>query len=176
MRRLFIGIELPDALKIAVREACAGYPASRWQQSSQLHLTLRFLGQVPDHHAATLDAVLQTIEAERFELAIAGVGCFGSVQDPRVLWAGVAPTAPLETLHRQVDDALPLGLASDGREFRPHVTLARLRPQGVPADDWLRRYADLCSAPSVITEFALISSVATAEGSQYTVIGRYPLA
>lgn len=175
MRRLFIGIELPDELKAAVLQACTGYPAPRWQQSAQLHLTLRFLGQVPDHHAVTLDAMLRTIEAKRFEIAIAGVGCFGTVQEPKVLWAGVAPTAPLETLHRQIDATLPLGLASEGLEFRPHITLARLRPQGVAAEDWLGRHRDLASAPSLITEFALISSVATSEGSRYTVIGRYPL-
>ena len=88
----------------------------------------------------------------------------------------MTPTGPVEALNRAIDAALPsLGLSTDGEEFRPHITLARLRASALPADAWLKQHSALASAPALISEFVLVSSVPDVDGSRYTTIGRYPL-
>ncbi|SDS93147.1 2'-5' RNA ligase [Halopseudomonas xinjiangensis] len=176
MPRLFVGIELPESLKASALGACADYPALRWQQASQLHLTLRFQGDLPQQRLAELENALEAVDVPRFEMAIKGVGCFGSVRSPSILWAGVWPTEPLQLLRACIDThLLPLGLVADNADFRPHVTLARLRPPAADATGWLTRYAGLASRPAEIASFSLVASVPSAAGSRYNTIRRYGL-
>ncbi len=176
MPRLFIGVELPDSLKAAALDACSDYPAPRWQRATQLHLTLRFLGDWPQPRLIELENALKKVDVPRFETAIDGVGCFGGVESPRILWAGVSPTEPLQALRAAIDlQLLSLGLVGDGADFRPHVTLARLRAPAPDATGWLARHAALRSASVDITSFSLVASVPAEAGSRYTTIARYGL-
>ena len=78
-------------------------PGARWVRPDNIHLTLRFLGEVDAPTAADLDTQLGRIGATAFELRIAGVGTFGPARNPTALWAGAARSEPLRFLHDKVD-------------------------------------------------------------------------
>ena len=102
-------------------------PGARWQRRDQMHLTLRFIGEVDEARGHDIDDALATVRAPAFTLELAGVGDFGG-KDPRALWAGVRANDALIHLEKKVESALQrLGLEAEPRKFTPHVTLARLR-------------------------------------------------
>lgn len=176
MPRLFIGIELAEPIKRAALEAQQGYPAPRWQAAQQLHLTLRFLGAVEQERLPALERALRSVRAEPFELGVAGVGCFGEPDSPRILWAGVSAQEPLRRLREQIDRSLlDLALAYPTSPYCPHVTLARLRPPAPSARAWLAAYQSLSSPSARVTEFSLVASLPTAEGSRYSCVQRFGL-
>ncbi|HEX3808801.1 MAG TPA: RNA 2',3'-cyclic phosphodiesterase [Rhizomicrobium sp.] len=174
--RLFVALALPDAVAQTMFLLQSGVPGARWQTREQLHLTLRFIGEVDGRDAANIDDVLSTIEAPPFTLALKGVGEFGG-KNPRALWAGVSDPEPIIHLQKKIERALQrLGLAPEERKFTPHVTLARLR--GAPPAkviEYLADHALYASAPFQVAEFALYSSHLTPGGSVYTVERRYGL-
>src|SRR6185312_11679014 len=127
MIRLFVALALPDSVAQTLMMLEYGVPGARWQEREQLHLTLRFIGEVDGRDASGIDDALSAISAPRFSLQLKGVGEFGG-KTPRALWAGVAPNEALMHLNRKIETALQrLGLEAEQRKFTPHVTLARLK-------------------------------------------------
>ena len=133
--RLFVALALPAEVRRAIHGAAAPLRdalgrAVAWTPADTLHLTLRFLGDVP---RAGLDDLLASLgeaaaASEPATLAIGGIGAFPSMGRPRVLWLGVAPDAALAALQARVERACAaLGHAAEPRPFHPHVTLGRLR-------------------------------------------------
>src|SRR6185295_8481192 len=132
MIRLFVALSLPDAVADPLVMLQTGVPGARWSARKQLHLTLRFIGEVDERVAADIDDALSLISAPGFTLELAGVGEFGG-KHPRALWAGVRPNDALKHLQRKIETALlRIDLPAEERKFTPHVTLAYLRatPQG----------------------------------------------
>ena len=174
--RLFVGLSLPDAVAQSLSLLRAGVPGAHWQTREQLHMTLRFIGEVDGRDAAAIDDALSTISAPRFRLELKGVGEFGG-KNPRALWAGVREPAPIVHLQRKIEAMLQrVGLAAEERKFTPHVTLARLR--GAPAGkvmDWLSDHALYAGMPFKVTEFILYSSQITPNGSIYVAERSYGL-
>jgi RNA 2',3'-cyclic 3'-phosphodiesterase len=174
--RLFVAIALSDAAARALLSLQNGVVGARWQTREQLHLTLRFIGEVNEARLADIDDALSQVVAAPFTLTLKGVGCFGG-KNPRALWAGAAEPGPLCHLNRKIESATQrLGLAPDARKFSPHVTLARLKgtPRGA-VTDFLADHA-LFAAPSFeAVSFALYSSLTAPAGSRYTVEREYPL-
>jgi len=167
--RLFVGLSIPDSVAAGLFLLQGGVPGARWSTREQLHLTLRFIGEVDGRDAAAVDDVLSAIGAPRFSLELHAVGTFGG-RDPRELWAGVRPNEALMHLQRKVETAIQrIGLAADARKFTPHVTLARLRgsPRGRVVD-YLTDHALYSSPPFEVNEFLLYSSTLTPNGSIYT--------
>src|SRR3546814_2408638 len=110
-----------------------GLAAARWQSDEQLHLTLRFIGEVDRHRAEDVAAALGALHAPAIEARIAGVSVFERQGRPHMVWAGVEPLAPLAALHRKVDQCLArVGVAPETRAFLPHITLARLNRAAGP--------------------------------------------
>ncbi len=176
MMRLFVALAIPDAVAQTLLLLEAGVPDARWQTREQLHLTLRFIGEVGGRDAAAIDDALSAISAPAFALQLKGVGEFGG-KSPRALWAGVAPSGALVHLQRKIEAALQrIGLEAEPRKFTPHVTLARLRAaaQG-RVMDYLVDHALYASAPFEAREFILYSSELTSDGSIYVPERRYPL-
>ena len=106
MPRLFLGLELPEhqcQQLLALREPIVSL---RWQTAAQLHLTVRFIGDVQDLQVAELTPALAALDAPAFLLQLGGVGYFGSPQRPSILWAGVLAPAPLQALRQQVDELI----------------------------------------------------------------------
>jgi 2'-5' RNA ligase len=136
--RAFVAILLDDALRHALADAIEQLRAVArdvaWVTPANLHLTLKFLGAVPE---TGIDAVIRalteaSLDASAFEARIRGLGAFPSAGRPRVLWAGVTDGASQMTdLARRIDAALAaLGFAPEDRPFSPHVTLGRVRQPG----------------------------------------------
>jgi 2'-5' RNA ligase len=174
--RLFAALALPDVVAEGLAMLQSGVPGARWQTREQMHLTLRFIGEVDGRDANAVDDALSIIEAPRFTLALKGVGEFGG-KSPHALWAGVRDKEPVVFLHRKIETALQrAGLPADPRKYQPHVTLARLK--GAPKGrvmDYLTDHALYASVPFDVNGFILYSSVLTANGSLYRAEKAYRL-
>ncbi len=165
MLRLFVGIELPPELKLRVSLLCAGVPGARWVDAGNLHLTLRYIGEVDEGIASDIDAALAQIRAQSFEVALAGVGCFGD----RMLWVGVDKNPPLLHLREKVESSLVrLGLDPETRRYAPHVTLSRLRNAGAgKLRSFLEQHTLFRAEPFRVERFALVASFLTKSGAIY---------
>jgi 2'-5' RNA ligase len=176
MLRLFVAIRLPAEIRRRLTGMMGGVSGARWQSDDQLHLTLRFIGEVHRHLAEDIDAALGAIHHPPFEVALSGLGTFERRGQPEVVWAGVAPQEPVKALHNKVDQALArVGVEPDRRAFHPHITLARLNRTAGPVDDLIAEKGGLVSAPFNVEGFALYESRLTPEGAVYSVLERYPL-
>lgn len=176
MHRLFVGIRPPLAMRDMLVDRMDGIEGARWQEDAQLHLTLRYIGEVERPVAEDIATVLTTIHATAFDLALSGVGTFDKRGRINAIWAGVAPAAPLAALHRKIDHALVrIGLPPEGRAFVPHITLARLNESSGPVGGFLAAHAGLSSDAMSIDNFLLYESHIGRDGSQYDAIARYPL-
>lgn len=176
--RLFVGIDLPAAIDDHLALVGGGIPGARWLDTEQLHLTLRFVGEVDGGTKARLEDALAHVHQAPFELGVAGVGTFPPRGRARTLWAGVEPAEPVRTLAAKIERAVvDAGLPPEPRNFAPHVTLARLRdsPQGrVMA--FLQHHALLRTTTFEVDAFLLYSSVLSPKGAKYRVEHHYPLA
>jgi 2'-5' RNA ligase len=171
-----VALELPGSLRMRLAGMAGGVPGARWQRDDQMHLTLRFIGEVDERTAHDVDEALATVRAHAFTLELAGVGDFGG-KDPRALWVGLRPNEALIHLQKKVESALVrLGLDPEERKYTPHVTVARLRnaPRAKVAE-FIAHHSLFASGPIPIKEFALYSSQLGSGGSVYRVERTYPL-
>lgn len=176
MIRLFVGIDPPDRIKQSLIDLMGNIAGARWQSHEQLHITLRFIGEVDHHTANDVVAALSTLHHPRFEVAVAGTGSFDKRGRLHTLWAGVEPEAPLRTLHNKVDQSLKyVGMKPDTRQFRPHVTLARLGSLTGPLHGFLETNGGLSLPPFVVDAVCLYESQLTSAGPAYTIVERYGL-
>ncbi len=172
MPRLFVAIDLPEAAKDAIlRLRQDDLPPGRWPRREALHLTLHFIGNVPERVARAYQAVLRDVEAHAFEMRIGGVGQFPPDARPRVIWAGVDNTAPLRDLHDEAGRALEReGFQRERRRFHPHITLMRFKKpmrRGL-ASRWISAHLDFQVEPIAVGEFTLYESQLTPKGPVYT--------
>lgn len=137
--RLFFAIELADDLRAALDHAIAplraAEPGLAWVSPAKLHLTMKFLGEVPEADAPRLAAAADAVAARHrpFEMTLGGVGAFPNFRRARVVWIGVAADPRLELLHHDLEVACgEAGFEVEGRPFRPHITLARVRSPLAP--------------------------------------------
>lgn len=117
-------------------------PHWSWTAEQKLHLTLKFLGEQPPDVAQRLADAMDGVARRHggFDMRVRRVGAFPNFRRARVVWLGVDPDPRLELLHHDVETACDaLGFELEGKPFRPHVTLARLRAR--PAEDAMRVFA-----------------------------------
>jgi 2'-5' RNA ligase len=132
--RAFLALPLPEGqrrlLGVHVEECARRAPGYRWVPPDNLHLTLRFLGSLEASRLEQLRRGLEMVHAPSFELGLDGRGSFGPRAAPRVVWLGVgAGREDCANLAEEIEDACrAIGLESEARPFRAHVTLARARP------------------------------------------------
>ena len=156
-----------------------GVGAARWQDDAQLHLTIRYIGEVDQRMAEEVAVALGHVHGAAAEVAISGVGAFERRGAVDALWAGVAPHDALAVLHRKVDRALVrIGLPAEGRAYLPHITLARLPRSASPAEiaAWQAREAALASPAFTFDHLILFESTLGGAGAAYETIARWPLA
>lgn len=177
MHRLFVAIRPPAAMRRACLAAMDdGPPGWAWQDEEQLHLTLRYIGEVERPLAEDVAAALGTVRSPAIEHTLAGVGWFDQGRRG-ALFARVAPAAPLAALHVKIDRSLVrAGLEPERRAFLPHITLARRRSAAVDPAGWLERNAALASGSEPVTSMILFESHLGRHGSSYEAIASYPLA
>jgi len=176
MIRLFVALELPETVRMQLSLLQGGIPGARWTPVENMHLTLRFIGEVDGAVARDVDDVLADIREPSFELALKGVGEFGG-KEGRALWAGVSNGEALHHLAAKIESALQrMGLKAETRKYSPHVTLARLKD--VPIGEiqaFLSNHAMFKSPAFEVRQFVLFSSQHSAKGSRYRVESVYPL-
>ena len=177
MHRLFVALRPPEAVRDALVDAMGDSPELRWVGDEQLHLTLRFIGEVERPLADDIAAALSRIRSERFELRIAGVGLFER-RSGGALWAGVQPKAPVAALAAKVERAcVGAGLEPERRAFHPHVTLARWsRREAAAAQAFLERNRALDTEAFAVESFLLYESRLSRHGPHYEEVAEYPLA
>lgn len=174
MIRLFVALELPPQIKMALGALSGGLDGAKWQSDEQLHLTLRFIGEAEPRMAEEIRDMLATIDFNPFEVRLKGVGMFGTQRKPRSVWAGVEDTKPLKHLHEKIDNALNrIGLEPETRKFKPHVTLARFKHRSDRLERFLMAHAGFAAPPFIAEHFALFSSQLSHTGARYIVEERY---
>ena len=181
--RLFVGIpvagEVLGALSgILGRYRGAGWPV-KWVRDDALHLTLKFLGAVPAEQLAQVGDALGTAGRGTGALpfGLNGSGAFPSLERPRVLWAGLQSEPALELLVDRLERRFEaLGFPIEGRPFRPHVTLGRVRDHArLPADAARRWESETPAGEFVAGELLLYQSRTGPEGASYEVLERVAL-
>jgi 2'-5' RNA ligase len=176
MHRLFVALRPPLELRRRCLAAMAGGPPGwAWQDEAQLHVTLRFIGEVERPVAEDVANALSAIRAQPVELGLHGVGFFDQGRQG-VLFARAVPRDPLEALHRKIDRAMTtVGLEPDRRAFLPHITLARRRKSGADPAGWLETHSALAAEPELVSQFILYESHLGRDGPHYEPIAKYPL-
>jgi 2'-5' RNA ligase len=176
MHRLFVAIRPPGPVRARLLDLMGGVAGARWKSDDQLHLTLRFIGEVDRHLARDVDAALSGVHHPAFSIALNGLGLFERRGEPVTLWAGVAPHEPLHALHKKVDQALVrVAVEPDRRAYMPHVTIARLPPGAGPVRSLIEQSGGIAGAPFEVADFCLYESRLTPEGPVYALAERYSL-
>ncbi len=183
MIRTFLAIELPRKIIEGLGEEQARWisraPALKWVRPERIHLTLKFLGEIPGKR---VDQVVETVRGccsrnPAFALALKGSGVFPNPRYPRVLWVGVTGDLDiLKRLHADMESSLEeIGFPRETREFRPHLTLARIKgrvPEGF-VRDFLR--AGISLGPIEVTEITVFQSRLSPSGPDYIPLAKCPL-
>jgi 2'-5' RNA ligase len=176
MPRLFTGLEIPRDIRQRLALLRAPLARAKWIEPEDMHITLRFAGDIDARTADEFADLLCAIRGKPFLVTIRGVGAFGG-REPRVLWAGVEAGSDLTALYRANERAArAAGIKPDAHDFRPHVTLARMRggPQRGVAR-FLEENSDLRIEPFLATQFVLLSAKPGSGGPPYGLEGAYPL-
>ena len=177
MIRLFTAVPIPETICQQLHAMGRSLPGGRAVSEEQIHVTLRFIGEVEGAVFKDIKENLHSISVSPFNIAIQGVGHFPPRGKPRVIWAGLQPTEPLIKLKRKIDTCLiQCGLAPDNRKFSPHVTLARLNnPPMQRVTNFLAGNAFLKFEEFQVNHFRLYSSKLTSKGATHTLEADYPL-
>ena len=177
MMRLFIAIDLPKRIKRELAVISFGLPQARWVPHEQLHLTLRFIGEVDGALFQDLKSCLESINGSPFPLTLNGLGCFPPRRDPQVLWVGIEKSVELLELRKRVDSCLSkLGIAPEQRKFSPHITLARTRKTPLlRVTRFLVDHALFHLPEFIVSNFHLYSSILTAKGALHRHEAEYSL-
>jgi 2'-5' RNA ligase len=177
MMRLFVGLGLPEGLAQCLAILEAGLPGARWVAPENMHLTLRFIGEVSRDAAEDIDEMLAGVSAPAFDLHLQGVGAFGQGAKTRSVWVGLQPSEELAFLHTKVESAVVRGgQPPEGRKFFPHITLARFNHADA---NRLQRFIEgnslFRAGPWTIDHFTLFESHMGKGGSVYTPLTDYEL-
>ena len=179
--RLFLAINLAPEVRQAIIDATeplrAIAPKLTWVREPQLHLTVKFLGEQSEDTANKLTEAMRAVGARNraIDVEVGGIGAFPNFRRPRVVWIGVTPEPKLELLHHDVEATCEsLGFPVEGKPFRPHLTLARVKPRAIDARA-LRQLANAAKDVSyveevVITSVDLMESELTTNGSRYRLV------
>ena len=156
---------------------CCGLPGAHWLDPEQMHLTLRFIGDVNSTIFQDVREALTEVRGEMFSMQLEGVGFFPPRGNPRVVWAGIRKNEQLVQIRNRVESVLiRAGLEPEGRKYSPHITMARLKnTPSSKVGDYLAHYSMFMSEEFRVDDFFLYSSVLSSKGAKHFVEERYPL-
>lgn len=187
--RAFLASELPAKLQDAIHQSTAGLRQAlgddlvRWVPARNVHLTLKFLGDISPSSVNLIQQMLVT-EASQFspfEMEVQGLGCYPNPRRPRVLWVGLQAPPELASLQRAIEAAAArLGYESEERGFSPHLTIGRVRQNASTSDlQKIRSAIEAARVPSLGTVLVdavhLFKSELQPQGSIYTRLFSAPL-
>ncbi len=169
MPRLFIAIDLPELIRDEILFTYQSIPRAKWVKNDQIHLTLRFIGDVENGTAERICHSLCNVHFPAFELSLKSVGVFPPRRQPRVLWFGLAESEPLVRFQNKIERAvIATGVAPENRKFSPHITIARLKNS--PPDalaSYISRNSLFKTESFCVSEFYLYSSFINSEGATH---------
>ena len=177
MPRLFVAIDMPERIRDDITATYMALPGARWVPEEQIHLTLRFIGEVAGDVAERVKSALRSVAGPSFSLTLKGIGFFPPRKEPHVLWVGLSENEELLRLQSRIERTLTAaGIEQDSRKFHPHVTVARLH--GTPH----QKVAEYVTANSLfateefaVSSFFLYSSTLGKEGAIHTKEATYKL-
>jgi 2'-5' RNA ligase len=182
--RLFVALEIPSEVRKNLGELMELLRAiskePRWVRPGNLHITLKFLGEMPETKLdAVRTALAQTRSEQPVNLEFRGLGFFPNEKHPRVFWVGIEASTNLTKLAGDIEGAMEkLGIPREHRPFSPHLTLARFERPGLPeklrsaiAENAQREFGALRT-----NEFQLIQSKLKPSGAEYTTLASFPFA
>ncbi len=186
MWRMFCAIEIPDVVRQQVLRHIARVKAevpnakASWARDTNLHLTLKFLGEIPQPSVSDFSeaASRAVAEVQPFSIRLEQAGVFPSRGQPRVLWIGINDlSGELVKLHERLEtEAANVGFAKVARPFHPHLTIARLRqPDNARALAVAHKQMEFEPREIDVTELVIVRSELSSAGSKYTVVSRHPL-
>jgi 2'-5' RNA ligase len=184
--RVFCAIEIPTAARaqvlqhIALLKEAVPDAKATWSRDANLHLTLKFLGEIPQTSVSDISAAASQAVAglAPFSILLEQTGAFPKVSQPRVLWVGINdPSGRLGELHACLEnEAARSGFAKDTRPFHPHLTVARLRqPQHARTLAAAHVKLEFEQVKIEVSELLVIRSELSSQGSKYTIISRHRL-
>jgi len=180
--RLFVALEVPSTVREnlarLLKSLHAVSPQTRWVRPENLHVTLKFIGEVPETRLAAMRAALAHVSSDQpVTLDFRGLGFFPNEKHPRVLWAGIETSGNLKTLAADIEKATErLGIPWEQRPFSPHLTLARFEPPRLREKLCAAIQENaVCDFGSVRTnQFHLIESKLKPSGAEYTTVESFP--
>jgi 2'-5' RNA ligase len=177
MPRLFVAIDIPERIKDDITATYVALPGARWVDEAHLHLTLRFIGEVPGDVADRIANALRPVTGVSFSLTMKTVGFFPPRREPRILWAGVAENEELMRLQARIEHCLTsIGIDPDDRKFHPHVTVARLN--GTPIHkvaQYVTHHSLFVTEQFSVSAFHLYESFLQKEGAHHEKIASFEL-
>ncbi len=177
MKRIFLALRLDDITRALLCGLGAQVPGARPVAEEQLHLTLRFIGDVDGATFRDIREGLWELPVPPVVLSIRGVGHFPPRGQPRILWAGVEPSAELTGLRSKVNHILrECGISPEERKYHPHITLARLKNSSAHrVARFLAQNSMLSTPPCTVHQLTLFSSILSPKGAVHTIEDEYPL-
>lgn len=180
--RLFVATDLPHALLEKITEIESEFRkvtnSMRWVRPSSMHLTLKFLGDVAESRVTWIDAHLRAIHVEPFQVNYYGVGFFPNARVPRVLSVSVSSEALEDLAHKVEERMVELGFLGEKRQFRPHLTMARIGRDNQINHfliETVARYADRKFGVYATDRFYLFHSILRTDGAEHQKLFEYPL-
>jgi 2'-5' RNA ligase len=184
--RCFIAIELPDEVRdrlADLQEQMAGLGrAVRWSKVESVHLTVKFLGEVPDQRVAEVCETARRIAEKHpvFDLEVAGAGCFPPRGLARIIWAGIPQLPqPLVDCQRECEEQFAaMGFEKENRPYKPHLTVGRVNDPGASnrVRQLLRQFESFTAGAFTADELTVFQSELRRGGSVYTPLARAPFA
>lgn len=177
MIRLFIAIDVPNDVRILMCGMGATIPGARTVPTEQLHLTLKFIGDVENSLLPDIQSTLSTIGKAPFTMCLKGAGHFPPRGNPKVLWVGISPVTEVTALRNSVEKSLAnIGIPREKRKFSPHITLARLKNSPLNRVMQFLEGNSFFETPTfTVNEFCLYASTLTPRGAVHTGLASYPL-
>jgi 2'-5' RNA ligase len=182
--RLFVALEIPTAVQdnfaAMIHELRPLAPQFKWVRAESLHITLKFIGEASTENLGAIRNALSAVRCKQnIELCFRGLGFFPNEKRRSVFWAGMEASGNLEELAGDIDRMLEqVGIPRELRPFKPHLTLARIKPQRIPKkfgvavqQNATREFGTLNTR-----EFHLIESKLKPTGAEYTTVQCFPFA
>ena len=176
MLRLFVALALPNQIRDQIAPIQSGLPDARWVRQENLHLTIRFIGEVENSLAEEMHFALSKLSFETFSFRLQGIDTFRSRKSVRSIWIGIEPSASLKALNRKIETILiGLGLAPQTRKFTPHVTLARFKQTPIKRVlPYLVGNAGFQTSLFEVCQVFLFRSHLGGQGANYEALATYP--
>lgn len=167
--RLFIAVPMPGSVAKRLVELRQPIKGIRWQDEGKLHLTLKFLGETDSERALKVQDALTSVNLSEFSITLDGLGYFPKGNQPRVLWAGIEKSEPLQVLYQIVENrCADFGFDPEQRSFKPHVTIGRVKGASKSnVESFIDQHKQFNIPDIPVEEFVLFESKLHPDGAKH---------